>query len=78
MFADGLLARDHPQFKDPTVEVKVNYYLSERGHLMGLNIPRTINVLRGYDSEYLKAHKNERTVQAIETFIRLREKTLSR
>ncbi len=75
VFANGLAAHAQSRFKDgPSVELSVNYYLSERGDLMGLDVPRKINVRRGYDSEYLKAHKDDRTVQAIETFIRSREK----
>ncbi len=78
VFADGTVSRD-PKFKDgPTVALSINYYLSERGHLMGLDVPRKINVRRGYGSEYLKAHKDDSGVQAIETFIRLRDKTLSK
>ncbi len=67
VYADGLIGGSQ------TAKVSVSYFLGNRGHLMGVEIPPSIAVRRGYDEKFLKAHSDDPSVRAIESFIRLRK-----
>jgi len=78
VFTDGLVPRADAgeKFADgPITRVSVKYYLGDRGHLTGLDVPPNIAVRAGFDGKFRQAHKDDPTVQAIDTFVARRRKT---
>ncbi len=72
---NGLAAMGKGEFKDgPKTRVFVRYYIGDRGHLMGLEVPPNLKVVAGFKAKYRDAHKGDPTVQAIDAFISLRKK----
>jgi hypothetical protein len=72
---DGLLGRGRGKFAaGPKTLIWVRYYLGDRAHLMGLDVPSNIKVKPNFNSKYRTEHKDDPTVQVIDTFVRLRQK----